>query len=211
MAHPVFPPTQRNCSSAVPSRTGRPRADGIVIRSTCPHPAARGVFVPFGRDDDARKVAWDLTAGRNLLVLGCGRESTPLLPMFLTTAKALDSSSHDVSVVDPHGRYGWVDRCADSASRRVHRATRRENIPRLLAGLADGPADRRRLLIVAGLRAAVDLLAPDDREVLARLVASGSHRNLTVVASSTASDSHRIPGELVASFDDVITPTLRTS
>ncbi|GEM_PF-1062161 len=205
MAHPVIPPAHRGCSSPVLPRAARPRSDGIGIRTTCPYPPSGDVVVPFGRDDTARPVTWDLTSGRNLLVHQHDRESAGLLPVFLLTVKALTAHSHEVFVVDPHRTCGWLRNCTGSVSRRAHRADHRESIPALLDRLTDAPQDRRRLLVVAGLRATVDLLGPAERERFTELVASAPHRQLTVVAVSSDRDARWFPDGLVDAFDDVIT------
>lgn len=202
MTFPVIPPAHRHCSRSIPSRSGRARTDGPVVRSTCPYRTAPRIVVPFGRDGHGRAVTGSVAPAQNLLVYQPGGEDAPLLPLTLVVATLLSATTDRVFVADPYLRHRWVDR-VDSAGR-ARWASHPDAVSAMMADLVSTEPDRRHTLVLAGLATMFRTLDTDGRHLLAEVIGSARAHGRAVVAVSSERQSRWFPRGVIDAFDDVV-------
>lgn len=208
MTPPVIPPAPRACSGAAPARPARAPGDGLPRgASTCTAAApARRTLIPFGRDSAGMPVSWDLSAGRNLLIARDERLAPPSVALDLAAMNALSCGTHDVVVLDPHRRHGWLTGLDARQSAACLSAVTPAQMSRVVTELAAGVVVRPRLLLVADLAATVAALGAQSRVALTDLAVTARERQLTVVATTADTDPRWFPEHLIDAFDDIVAP-----
>lgn len=208
MTPPVIPSAPRACSGAVSARPTRVPGEGLprgASKCTAAAPTRR-TLIPFGRDSAGMPVSWDLSAGRNLLIARDERLAPPSVSLDLAAMNALSGGTHDVAVLDPHRRHGWLTGLNARQSPACLSAVTSEQMSRVVADLAVTAAVRPRLLLVADLAATVAALDDESQAALTDLAVTARERQVTVVATTADTNPRWFPEHLIEAFDDTVEP-----